>query len=149
MPSSTRSSSTSAPCRLEWRPSRWATGALILLATLAPFCVLQSEMPRLAAWPLAVLAGAWGLWSAWCERRRPAHVFEFGTPPFGTKLDGRTTARTRITWRGPLAVLHWCDRHGREGRLAWWPDTLPADARRRLRLYCLQPALADQLEATG
>src|SRR5690606_40393609 len=84
---------------LEWRPSRWATGALILLATLAPLCVVQSEMPRLAAWPLAALAGAWGLWSAWCERRRPAHVFEFGTPPFGTKLDGRTTARTRITWR--------------------------------------------------
>lgn len=149
MQTSTRSSSTSAPCRLEWRPSRWATGALILLAALAPLCILQSEMPRPVAWPLAVLAGAWGLLDAMREWRRPARVFAFGPGLAGASLDGRPLASAVVHWRGPLAFLRWRDAAGQGGWLAWWPDTLPVDARQRLRLYCLQPALTDQLEATG
>lgn len=149
MQNSTHWSSTSAPCRLEWRPSRWVTGALIALALLAPSCVLQSGMPRVVAWPLAMLAGAWGAWSAWRERHRPSRVFEFGGRPVGASLDGEALAAARIAWRGSLAMLHWRDGEGREGRLAWWPDTLPGDARRRLRLHCQEPALADRLEASG
>ncbi|MDQ2703383.1 MAG: hypothetical protein M3Y70_11385 [Pseudomonadota bacterium] len=134
MPTSTHWSSTSAPCRLEWRPSRWATGALILLAILAPLSVLQSEMPRVAAWPLAALAAAWGLWSARCDWRRPMRVFEFGSGLEAASLDGQALAAATLRWRGPMAILHWRDGDGQGGWLAWWPDTLPAAERRRLRL---------------
>ena len=137
MPHSTHWSSTSAPCvpdpcRVEWRPSRWATAALLLLAALAPFAAWQSGMPRLAAAPLAVVAAAWGLWSAWRETRKPVRRFETG--PRGASLDGRPLVLARIQWRGPLAFLHWRDAGGQGGRLAWWPDTLPPAKRRELRL---------------
>ena len=134
MPTSTRWSSTSARCRLEWRPSRWATGALILLAVLAPSCVLQSEMPRMAAWPLALLAGAWGLRGALCEWRQPVRVFEVGPGLADASLDGRPLAEAVLRWRGPLAFLRWRDEGGQGGWLAWWPDTLPVAERRRLKV---------------
>jgi toxin CptA len=134
MPTSTRSSSTSVPCRLEWRPSRWATGALILLAALAPFCVVQSEMPRALAWPLAVLACAWGLRDALREWSQPARLFVFGPGLAGVSLDGRPLVSAMLRWRGPLAFLHWRDAGGQGGRLVWWPDTLPAAERRRLKV---------------
>lgn len=139
MPHSTQWSGTSARChpdpfRLEWRPSRWAIGAQAALALLAPFAVLNSEMPRLAAALLALSACAWGLWSAWRESRRPARHLEFGPGHGDACLDGRVLARASIRWRGPLAFLHWRDAAGRAGRLAWWPDTLPPAKRRELRL---------------
>ena len=139
MPHSARWSNTSAHChpdgfRLEWRPSRWAIGALILLAGLAPFAVLHSEMPRLVAWPLAAVAGAWGLGSAWREARRPAQRFEISPGVRAASLDGRPLVLAEVPWRGPLAFLHWRDAAGQGGRLAWWPDTLPPAERRELRL---------------
>lgn len=134
MPRSTHSSSTSAACRLEWRPSRWAVGALILLALLAPLAVLHSEMPRLAAWPLAIGAAAWGSWSAWHEARKPARTFELPPGAGDASLDGRPLALAEIRWRGPLAFLRWRGASGQGGRLAWWPDTLPPGKRRELRL---------------
>ncbi len=139
MPHSTPWSSTSAPCRpdscrLEWRPSRWAIGALILLSALAPFAVLQSEMPRLAAWPLAAVAGAWGPWSAWREARKPARTFELQPGNGLARLDGRPLVLAEVRWRGPLAFLRWRDAAGQGGRLAWWPDTLPPAQRRELRV---------------
>jgi toxin CptA len=139
MQQSTRWSGTSAPCgpdpcRIAWRPSRWAIGALILLAALAPFAVLQSEMPRPAAWPLAALAAAWGLHSAWREACKPARAFAFHPDTGTASLDGRPLALAEVQWRGPLAFLRWRDAAGQGGRLAWWPDTLPAAQRRELRL---------------
>lgn len=139
MPQSTHWSGTSARCRhdgcrLEWRPSRWATGALILLAALAPFAVLHSEMPRLAAWPLAIGAAAWGVRSAWREARKPARTFEIPSDAGPASLDGHPLALAEVQWRGPLAFLRWRDAAGRGGRLTWWPDTLPAAKRRELRL---------------
>jgi toxin CptA len=146
MPTSTRSSSTSVPCRLEWRPSRWATGALSLLAVLAPFCVLQSEMPRVVAWPLALMAGAWGLLDALRERRQPARMFVFGPGFAGASLDGRPLASVALRWRGPLAFLCWRDAAGRGGWLVWWPDTLPVAERRTLRVAA---AAAPTIEAVA
>ena len=134
MPNSTGWSSTSEPCRLEWRPSRWATGALIGLALLAPWCVLQSEMPRAAAWPLAVLASAWGLWSAWRERGRPSHWFELAPGSGAATLDAKPLALATIRWRGPLAFLYWQDEGGQGERLVWWPDTLTAPERRAVKI---------------
>lgn len=139
MPHSTPWSSTSAacrpdPCRLDWRPSRWAIGALILLAGLAPFSVLHSEMPRAVAWPLATVACAWGLWSAWREARKPMRWFEIIPGDGAARLDDQSLALAEVRWRGPLLFLHWRVAAGQGGRLAWWPDTLPMAKRRELRL---------------
>src|SRR3546814_2254453 len=78
MPHSTRSSSASAPCRppvdasgcrLERRASPLLVAVLLALALAAAFAVLVSEMPRIAAWPLALSALAHGGWLAWREAR--------------------------------------------------------------------------------
>lgn len=132
------SSPASAPCRLEWRPSRWLRAALLVLALLAPLSVLGSDLPGMIAWPLAVAAGAWGLWSARREAGRAPRQLVLATAaatqvPLDT-LDGRPVHACRIAWRGPLAFIHLVDRDGRSERLAWWPDTLPPTLRRELRL---------------
>ena len=68
MPHSTRWSSASAPCRLEWRPSPGFAAALAVLGLLTSSAVLASDMPRALAWPLALGALVHGLWLA----RHPA-----------------------------------------------------------------------------
>jgi toxin CptA len=109
-------------------------GALVLLGLLVPFAVLHSEIPRPAAWTLAVIALVRAAWSAWRESRRPARQLEIGPGPRSARLDGQPLAMATIQWRGPLAFLHWRDQAGQTGRLAWWPDTLPPAKRRELRL---------------
>ena len=138
MPNSLRSSSVSAPCRLEWRPSLWLLAALLILSLLAPLSVLGSDLPRALAWPLAMAAGAYGLWLVRCEAGRTKRLLVLGGArdpggPLDT-LDGRPLQACHIAWRGPLAFIHMIDRDGRNERLAWWPDTLPPPLRRELRL---------------
>ena len=116
MPSSTPWCSASDRYPLEWRPSRWLVAALGLIALLAPVAVLQSEMPRRFAWPLAALAAGCGVWLAWREARRPPLTLDWPIP-------GAT-----LHWRGPLLFL--C---APGLRLSWWPDTLDDEARRQLR----------------
>lgn len=145
MPRSPRWSSASASSRLEdgasyvaWRPSRWVIGALVLLAALAPFAVLASEMPRLAAWPLAACAAGWGGRAAWREARKPNRMLGLRPVPGadgGAALDGVPLVEAALSWRGPLAFLRWRDATGRRGRLSWWPDTLPPAQRRVLKLW--------------
>lgn len=142
MPRSTRSSSASAsfrpesgPHRIPWRPSRWVIGALLLLSVLAPFAVLASEMPRIAAWPLAGIAAIVGLRSVRNEARRPARQLELPIGQGRATLDGAPLAVAALSWRGPLAFLRWRDEAGRRGRLSWWPDTLPPAQRRVLKLW--------------
>ena len=154
MPRSTRWSGASdsfrpEACRIPWRPSRWVVGALALLAVLAPFAVLASEMPRLAAWPLAGVAAFAGLRAAWREARRPWRLLALAsadgtgsadadarsTGATGATLDGEPLAEAALSWRGPLAFLRWQDACGRRGRLSWWPDTLPPAERRVLKLW--------------
>ncbi|MCR6686784.1 hypothetical protein [Pseudoxanthomonas sp.] len=155
MPNCPPSSTGSAPCRLEWRPSRWLLSALTLLSALAPLAVLGSDMPRLWAWPLALAVCATGLWQVRQEAGRPpsrlvlVHAGGCGDaaakqpgecrPPAaadagGDTLDGRPFRLQRIAWRGPLAFVYGLDAEGRRRCLAWWPDTLPPPARRELRL---------------
>lgn len=135
MPSCPPSSPASAPCRLEWRPSRWLLAALLILSVLAPLAVLGSELPRVLAWPLALVAAAQGLRLAWREAGRAPHWLVLGDPAAAADtLDGRPLAHCGIAWRGPLAFVHTVDRDGRHRRLVWWPDTLPAPRRRELRL---------------
>ena len=134
MTHSHHSSSASASCRLEWRPSRWLTGVLSLLGILAAFSILASEMPRLAAWPLALSALACGMWRAWRESGSPVREFFFPGNDLPVMLDGAPIESVEVQWRGSLAFIFWKERDGRCRRLSWWPDTLPAARRRELRL---------------
>lgn len=142
MTHSLHSSNASVSCRLEWRPSRWVTGALSLLGILAAFSILASEMPRLAAWPLALSALGFGLWQAWRESKSPAREFFFPGNDLPVLLDGVPIDSVEVQWRGLLAFVRWQGRDGRSRYLSWWPDTLPAARRRELRLA------AGSLEAT-
>lgn len=139
MPTSPPSSSASATCRCDWRPSRQLTVALRLLGALAALSVLASEMPRPVAWPLAAAALGWGIWSAWRYRRAAPRrlCWVAGRAP---EIDGIAVTGAVLHWRGPLAFLRWRDADGRTRRLAWWPDTLPAAARRELRLAAVVTA---------
>ena len=128
MPDSTHWSSASDPCRLEWRPSRWVTGALWGLALLAPLAVLASEMPRIGAVPLAGAAAGWGAATAVREARKPRRELSWAAGHGVPELDGRPLEGAVLEWRGPLAFLRW-----RGGRLSWWPDTLPREKRREIR----------------
>jgi len=105
-----------------------------VLGLSAAFSVLASAMPRLAAWPLAVAALAYGLWRARRELLLPGHTLFFPGNDLPVMLDGLPIDDVEVQWRGPLAFLLWRDRQGRRRRLSWWPDSLPADRRRELRL---------------
>jgi toxin CptA len=134
MTHSHHSSSGSVSCRLEWRSSRWVSGALSLLGIFAALSILISEMPRLAAWPLALSAVAYGLRRAWRESRSPACEFFFPGNDLPVMLDGVQIDLVEVQWRGSLAFVRWQGRDGRSRYLSWWPDTLPATRRRELRL---------------
>jgi toxin CptA len=113
--------------------------ALHALGVLAAFSLLMSEMPRTVAWPLAVGAMAYGIRLGRSEGRRPERQLVWAAAGSPT-LDGQVLADAQLQWRGPLAFLRWRDSDGRVQRLAWWPDVLPAAARRELRLAALDGA---------
>ncbi len=54
-------STTSAPFRCEWRPSRWLSCALSGLSVLAAVAVLNCELALHWAWPLAGAVFAYGV----------------------------------------------------------------------------------------
>ncbi|MGO0999535.1 hypothetical protein [Lysobacter sp. CA196] len=132
MPNSTVSSNRSAPCRLEWRPSRLLAAALIVLGLAAAFSLWLSECPRAVAWPLAVLALGWGLHSARRELRRPPQRLLIAGER--ASLDELPITELRLHWRGWLARLDFTGPDGQRRRLLWWPDRLDARGRRELRL---------------
>ena len=123
--------------QLPWRPSRWVVWTLRSFGPLGAFSLLVSDLPLTLGWPAAafVLAIAWR--AARREARRPGHLLTIAADGRAC-LDGQPLDRARLQWRGPLAFLQWRD--GRRLRaLSWWPDTLPPDVRRELRLA---PAVA-------
>lgn len=128
-----RSSNASAPCRFEWRPSRWPIAALSALAAFAPCVILLSEMPAIAGWPLAVAAFCAGFWLARREALRPPCAIVIDGSGAAT-VDGEPVEDFDVDWRGPLAFLSWRDREGRTHRRSLWPDTLAPSLRRELRL---------------
>ena len=113
---------------------RLVQAVLILLGVLGAVSVLASEMPRPWAWPVAVAALAWGGWQARSEGRRPRRAFWFPGNDRLPTVDGTPMQDAHVLWRGPLAFLRWRDPDGRARRLVFWPDTLPAAARRELKL---------------
>ncbi len=129
-----------SPGVIHWRPSRWLLVCLLGMAASAPVAVLVSEMPRIAAWPLAGGALAYGLIAAWWEMRRPSLALRIHGER--VEVDGVPVAGFRLVWRGPLAFARWRDGAGRCVRRVWWPDTLPSVARRELRLAAPAPRAA-------
>ncbi len=123
--------------RLEPRPSRWQAlaAALLALAVLA--------VPLLSPWPaglrlaiaLVVLAALAGL--AWRHRRAPRwrRLVWDGAGAWQVDLgEGPRPARLCATRQaGPLLALD-LEVGGRRHRLVLWPDSLPADDMRRLRI---------------
>lgn len=100
---------------------------------LAAAAVLASELPRLAAWPLALAVLGYGLWSARREAARaPCLLVVAGDG--SCRVDGVAVQALQVRWRGVLAFVQWRDGNGRMHRLAFWPDILPAARRRELRL---------------
>ena len=134
MSKSRRSSITSAPCRLEWRPSRWVGAALCSLVLLAPFCLLASDLPRGWAWPLAVLAAVLAIRDARRYLRQPPCRLLIPAGRGATLCDDVAVERLQVHWRGPLAFLRWREGDGRTRRLVFAPDTLPPAFRRELKL---------------
>jgi toxin CptA len=142
MPNSPRSYSASVPChppaefdagRFDWRASRWLVGILVLLGVGAAISLLASDLPPRLAWPSAAGALAWGLWLAWRESRQVTLgvlVAEDGT----VHVDGALVRDFRVEWRGRLAFARWTGMAGRTQRRVWWPDTLPPERARELRL---------------
>jgi toxin CptA len=128
--------------RLEWRPSCWPLAVLAALTMLAPFAVLVSEMPRGAAWPLALAASVYGGWLFRREHLKPPRMFVFPGDDGPVLLDGEAVDEVTVRWRGPLAFVRWRDSDGRAHRLGWWPDTLPPARRRELRLAAPAPVAA-------
>ena len=127
-------SNVSAPCRLEWRPSRILIAGLRVLGALAAVAVIASELPSPASVPLACAAIVYGEWLARHESRRA--VSEIVIPPGEAiaTINGSPMQDLHVQWRGPLAFLHWCDDEGRHRYLQGWPDNLPQAERRELRL---------------
>ena len=134
MSKSRRLSIASAPCRLEWRPSRQVGAALWCLALLAPSCVVGSDLPLAWALPLAALAAAVGARDAWGHGRQPVALLVIHAGRGAPTCDAEPVERLLVRWRGPLAFLRWRDRGGRTRRVVFAPDTLAAGARRELKL---------------
>ena len=127
-------STTSAPCRLELRPSRVLATAMIGLGMLAASAVLLSEMPQMFACPVGVVALAYGAWLARRELRGQVRRLVVPHSAAPATLDGNELQSVEVHWRGPLATVTWRDVQGRRHRLHGWPDTLRRPARRELRL---------------
>lgn len=143
MPNSTSSSSTSAAwrpdaraartVRVAWRPSRYVLTALVLLTLFAVIALWASELPAIVAAPLTALALAYGARTLRRElARQPCELALRGDGM--AFIDGQPVEALQVAWRGPLAFARWRDPGGRWQRRSWWPDTLPPEGRRELRL---------------
>jgi toxin CptA len=133
MPSSPCSSPGSAPCRLEWRPSRWQIAAHLLFALLMPWVATAIALPAATHWPLGLLASLLAALQGGRYARRPpcAIVIPPGDAP--AQVDGHPVDALTLHDRGALLQLSW-RRHGRRQARLFWPDTLDPAARRELRL---------------
>jgi toxin CptA len=133
------SSSNALPtCRIDWRPSRGMAVAIALIGLLATCSLLLSALPIAAALVLAAMALLRSVYLARRELRREPFelVWAGGEAAPALNFASRTQSLTgaRLYIRGPLASLTGQDEAGRAQCHLWWPDTLPAAARRQLRL---------------
>ena len=139
-----RSSSASPTCRLEWRPSRLRAACLVVVGWLAASALPLTALPRPVAIPVGVACIAFATARAWFDlRQRPGMLVVEPDGRSATGVDATGSidlADLTVGWRGDLATVVGRDPAGKLRRLAWWPDTLPAPARRALRLATGRPA---------
>lgn len=133
MPSLPRSLPGSAPCRLEWRPSRWQCGAHWLITALLPWAVCNTDLADRWHWPVALLAVAMGATGAWRYGRMPAEAIVIPPGDAPAQVDGQPVDDLQLSDRGVLLQLAWRQQGHRRWRL-FWPDTLTPAQRRELRL---------------
>jgi toxin CptA len=138
MSKSRRSSIRSAPFRIEWRPSRWVSAMLWVLALCAPFSLWMSDMPLAFAWPLALVVAAFGAVDASRYRRASSIALVIPVGRGYPSCDGKPMRELVVEWRGPLAFLRWRGPDGHMQGVVFWPDTLPSGSRRELRLAMLR-----------
>lgn len=115
-----------------WRPSRQQQGLMALLVAAAAAALLLCELPATAALPAAVAVLVRGLWLLRRERGKTPVRIELS--PEGASVDGEAVTGLVVAWRGPLAFMRWRSPPGRLERRVWWPDVMPPESRRRLRL---------------
>ena len=148
MPRPPPSSPGSAPCRLEWQPSRWQCCVLIAMGALMPWALGATDLPT--PWGLAsglvAMAGTW--LEAWRYARRPGCMFVIPADDDPAQVDDAPVEELQMRRRGPLVQLAWRQQGRRHWRL-FWPDTLPPAQARELRLavraHCISrspPAVA-------
>ncbi|MFY0184043.1 hypothetical protein ACTT2I_06070 [Stenotrophomonas sp. PUT21] len=148
MPRPPPSSPGSAPCQLEWQPSRWQCRALIAMGALMPWALWATDLPT--PWGLAsgfvAMAGTW--LEAWRYARRPGCMFVIPADEGPAQVDDAPVEDLQMRRRGPLVQLAWRQQGRRHWRL-FWPDTLPQAQARELRLavraHCISrspPAVA-------
>lgn len=87
---STRLSSGSACCHLEWGPSRQLALSLLVVGVLAAGALFASDMPRSMAWFAAPLVLAFAAWSARRESRQARRQLLVPTLPTRQERQGRT-----------------------------------------------------------
>lgn len=140
--SSTRSSSGYASCHLEWGRSRQLALILGLLGVLATAALFASDLPRewaLMGTPLVLAYAARAALREW-QRPRCSLVLPPLAPedspdePAPALLDGIPLAPLEVVWRGRVGFLRGRVPGGRLVRTVFWPDVIPAPARRELRL---------------
>ena len=100
---------------------------------------MASEIPLPLAAPLAILVFVHGLRTLQRYRATPSARFAWLENGAVVTCEGNPIRAATLEWRGPLAFLRWRDAQGRIQRRAWWPDTLPPDRRRELRLAARPP----------
>lgn len=131
-------SNASLPCRIEWRPSRWALVVTLIIAVLATVAIAQSAMPDPLRTVSMVAVLALAVWRAWHEaQRRPWLLHWPGLDRSASwVMQGHESAVTicAVQLRGPLAGVSLNDGSGRSAHYLWWPDTLDPASRRALRL---------------
>jgi toxin CptA len=131
-------SSESSNTLIDWRPSLLLSGALACLGGLAAMSLWMSALPLAGKLPLAAMALAFGLAQARREACRPGFSVRITSDETGLvaiRAQGRQPlGSASIGVRGPLAWVAGRGDDGRLQRILWWPDTLPAGARRALRL---------------
>lgn len=146
--------SSSTSLQLELQPSRWLQRALMVLAALALFAVLRSQLPM---WALIGPVLLWVL-SDWQLRAQPrgqlvlhgdgvarwSPASDLRGGPSGV-VEPQVVDQLAVQGRGPLTVLRFCVA---DDRRVWCaaPDTLPTAARRRLRLWLQAHAASAVIE---
>jgi toxin CptA len=135
---SMRWSATSPTCRLDWRPSRLRAACLVLVGALAAASLPMTAVPTRMAIALGVVCVGWALGRAWYDLRQPPGSLVLDAEGRGATWVGASASidlvDLTVGWRGPLASVSGRDPAGKLRHLAFWPDTLPAPARRALRL---------------